>query len=207
MTQSKMNIELELDVDAMPRRLDAVDAAARESMRLAYKQGSFVTALFRAGSANLLAPYPNKLVYAIVVREPTRRFVSYYFWKWRRKDLMSIATKPFSANAILPQVILLGYHVVPLCVWDFHLLIDRLPPVFVLCLLLAPLRSQLVVVLEVVALSIHWVHLELAVVDRVVFMTVVGRRAIIAFRIDTHIWIFQACQWNPWKASAKGNKR
>ena len=74
-------------------------------MHLVYKQGSLViTVSFRAGSANLLAPYPNKLVYAIVVREPTRRFVSYYFWKWRRKDLMSIATKRMMGNSDVAEV-------------------------------------------------------------------------------------------------------
>ena len=55
-------------------------------------------------SANLLSPLPNKLVYAIVVREPTRRFVSYYFWKWRRKDLMSIATKRMMGNSDVAEV-------------------------------------------------------------------------------------------------------
>ena len=59
---------------------------------------------FRAGSANLLAPFPNRLVYAIVVREPTRRFVSYYFWKWRRKDLMSIAAKRMMGNSDVAEV-------------------------------------------------------------------------------------------------------
>ena len=59
---------------------------------------------FRAGSANLLAPYPNKLVYAIVVREPTRRFVSYYFWKWRRKDLYAVATKKLRGNSDVAEV-------------------------------------------------------------------------------------------------------
>mmetsp|Transcript_12597 Transcript_12597/g.41296 ORF Transcript_12597/g.41296 Transcript_12597/m.41296 type:complete len:354 (-) Transcript_12597:1717-2778(-) len=36
-------------------------------------------------SANLLAPVD--LVYAIVIREPASRFVSYYFWRWRDKSL------------------------------------------------------------------------------------------------------------------------
>ena len=63
-----------------------------------------MTASFRAGSANLLAPYPNKLVYAIVVREPTRRFVSYYFWKWRRKDLYAVATKRIRGNSDVAEV-------------------------------------------------------------------------------------------------------
>ena len=56
------------------------------------------------GSANLLAPVPNKLVYAIVVREPTRRFVSYYFWKWRRKDLYAVATKKLRGNSDVAEV-------------------------------------------------------------------------------------------------------
>ena len=53
---------------------------------------------------NLLAPYPNKLVYAIVVREPTRRFVSYYFWKWRRKDLFAVATKKLGGSSDVAEV-------------------------------------------------------------------------------------------------------
>ena len=56
------------------------------------------------GSANLLAPLPNKLVYAIVVREPTRRFVSYYFWKWRRKDWRAVATKKMIGNSDVAEV-------------------------------------------------------------------------------------------------------
>ena len=63
-----------------------------------------MTASFRAGSANLLAPFPNKLVYAIVVREPTRRFVSYYFWKWRRKDWRAVATKKMIGNSDVAEV-------------------------------------------------------------------------------------------------------
>ena len=63
-----------------------------------------MTASFRAGPANLLAPYPNKLVYAIVVREPTRRFVSYYFWKWRRKDWRAVATKKMIGNSDVAEV-------------------------------------------------------------------------------------------------------
>ena len=63
-----------------------------------------MTASFRAGNANLLAPFPNKLVYAIVVREPTRRFVSYYFWKWRRKDWRAVATKKMIGNSDVAEV-------------------------------------------------------------------------------------------------------
>ena len=55
-------------------------------------------------ASNLLAPYPSKLVYAIVVREPSKRFVSYYFWKWRRKDWQAVASKRIRGNARVAEV-------------------------------------------------------------------------------------------------------
>ena len=44
---------------------------------------------FPRSPTHLLAP--KKLVYAIVVREPARRFVSYYFWKWRDASYAAVA--------------------------------------------------------------------------------------------------------------------
>lgn len=82
--------------------LDA-QAQARWFARLRGRDGvRFVSTEkgFPRYSTNLLAP--AGLVYAIVVREPARRFVSYYFWKWR--DVSAFELLRVKARRAVPSL-------------------------------------------------------------------------------------------------------
>ena len=85
----------------MPRRLDAVDAAARSPGCLGGNKEQRLERVVARRQRESAGPIPNKFGSHRGPRAD-RRFVSYYFWKWRRKgpDVSRQAAGPDVAGPV-----------------------------------------------------------------------------------------------------------